>query len=368
MQYDPADVVASLADGLYITDLERRIVYWNPAAERITGWRPEDVVGRQCLADILCHVDKDGHQLCGEEHCPLHRSMVTGSVGAQEVLVFGLTREGDRVPMRVTTAPLRNARGEVIGGVETFRAIESEYRDLQRAQRVQQMALTHPEINDPRVWIEDHYVPRDIVGGDFHALRSVDRDRVAFWIGDVMGHGISAALYTMQMQCLWNEFAPLMAEPNRFLYAVNERLITLKGEDHSFATALFGLLNLRSGELALVSAGGPPPLHFRANGSVGWDDDLSGVPLGVLPGMPFDATTVTMAQGDSMLFFTDGATEVPGLDGEMIGTAGLARIAKECGFHRERSRLRQIEAALLAASNTIHLPDDVTLLEVRLTG
>ncbi|MBM3494179.1 MAG: PAS domain S-box protein, partial [Armatimonadetes bacterium] len=184
MEFEPSDVLASVADGLYVTDLERRIVYWSPAAERITGWTTEDVIGRQCLADILCHSDKDGNQLCGEEHCPLHRSMVTGQVAAQETLVFGRTRWGNQVPMRVTTAPLRNAEGETVGGVETFRDIAGEYRDLQQAQRVQRMALVHPEIDDPRLIIGDHYVPRDIVGGDFHAVAPVDDDTVAFWIGD----------------------------------------------------------------------------------------------------------------------------------------------------------------------------------------
>ncbi len=364
--FDPSDVLASLADGLYVTDLERTILYWNPAAERITGWRPEDVIGRQCLADILCHVDKDGHQLCGEEHCPLHRSMTTGQAAAQETLVFGLTRSGERVPMRVTTAPLRDRSGEIIGGVETFREIVSEYRDLQQAQRVQRMALVHPEIDDPRVWIADHYVPRDIVGGDFHGLQPINRDTVAFWIGDVMGHGISAALYTMQMRCLWSEFQSQMDDPKRFMYLVNERLIALKGDEHSFATALFGLLRIPTGELTLVSAGGPPPLHFTRDGHVSWDADLSGVPLGVLPGAPFDSTEVKLAKGDCLLFHTDGATEITDAQGNMLGPNALAEIAREAGFVTMRSRLRQIEAGLLAASNAIRLPDDVTLMEVRL--
>jgi PAS domain-containing protein len=67
----------SLADGLYVTDLDRRILFWNSAAERITGWAAQEVVGRTCFDNILCHVDKDGHALCGQEYCPLPRSIVT---------------------------------------------------------------------------------------------------------------------------------------------------------------------------------------------------------------------------------------------------------------------------------------------------
>lgn len=73
-------ILDCLSDGVYVCDRERRIVYWNKSAQRIMGWNSDEVVGRRCLEDLPCHVDKDGHRLCGNEHCPLHRAMVTGSV------------------------------------------------------------------------------------------------------------------------------------------------------------------------------------------------------------------------------------------------------------------------------------------------
>lgn len=367
MRYEPEDVLASLADGLYITDLDRRIVYWNTAAERITGWKAADVVGRQCLDNILCHVDKDGRKLCGEEACPLYRAMVTGLSSPQEVIALGRTVSGTRLAMRVTTSPLRDAEGVVIGGVETFRDITGAYRDLERAQRAQLMALTHPEITDSRVAIRDRYVPHDIVGGDFHAMSMVDGDHVAFWIGDVMGHGVAAALYTMQLRCLWGEFATLLEHPEAFVYAVNDRLIQLKGADESFATALFGLLDLRALELTLVSAGGAPPLHIRRDGVIEPELPISGLPLGITSGMPFESITLQAARGDCLLFFTDGATEFVLTDGEPAGRDGFAEIVRSTGYPGEDTPLRSIEASLLRASGAIRMPDDVTLLEVRLT-
>jgi PAS domain S-box-containing protein len=99
-------IIDCLSDGVYVCDRERRIVYWSRAAEQITGWKAEDVVGRACLEDILNHVDKDGHRLCGEEHCPLHRSMKTGVAAKVPVIVFALCKDGTRVPTQVTTSPI----------------------------------------------------------------------------------------------------------------------------------------------------------------------------------------------------------------------------------------------------------------------
>ena len=109
-------IMDCLSDGVYVCDRDRRIVYWSKSAERITGWRSQDVLGRACLEDILNHEDKDGHRLCGEEYCPLHRAMVTGAQTSVPVIVFALCKNGSRVPTQVTAAPIRNETGEVIGG------------------------------------------------------------------------------------------------------------------------------------------------------------------------------------------------------------------------------------------------------------
>lgn len=106
----PLLVLDSISDGVYVTDLDRKIVYWNKSAERITGWLPADVVGRCCHDGILCHIDKDGHVLCGQEYCPLHRSIVSGHQSTAPIVVFAQGKNGNRVPMRVMAGPIRTER------------------------------------------------------------------------------------------------------------------------------------------------------------------------------------------------------------------------------------------------------------------
>jgi PAS domain S-box-containing protein len=111
LQISAENILDSLSEGVYVCDLDRRIVFWSKSAERITGWRSEDVLGRACHAGILCHEDKDGHRLCGKEFCPLHRSMITDVTGTTPLIVFARAKNGRRIPMQVTTAPLRCVPG-----------------------------------------------------------------------------------------------------------------------------------------------------------------------------------------------------------------------------------------------------------------
>ena len=141
----------SLNDGVYAVDTERRIVYWGPSAERITGWRAKDIMGKRCSDDVLCHVDKDGRPLCGHEHCPLHRAMVTGNSSDLPIIVFARHSNGRQIPMRVSVAPIRNASGEVVGGVETFRDASQEHEEAKLTRRIQSAMLRKKALRDSRV-------------------------------------------------------------------------------------------------------------------------------------------------------------------------------------------------------------------------
>jgi len=140
-EFDAPELLNLLADGAYITDTERRIIFWNHAACKITGWEAHEVVGRSCQDNLLVHVDKDGHQLCGHEHCPLHRSIVTDQPSAEPLLVFAQHRSGTRIPVEVTVSPVRNRAGQVIGGIEMFRDLTESMQDQLRAKEIQDMAV-----------------------------------------------------------------------------------------------------------------------------------------------------------------------------------------------------------------------------------
>lgn len=129
------DIIDNLYDGVYITNRERVIMYWNKGAERITGYASDQVVGRSCRDNLLNHVTADGVQLC-RGMCPLVTCMNEGQPRDDDVFLHHA--DGHRVPVLVRAVPLRDAQGEIVGAVETFSndmrgiAVRHELRELRR--------------------------------------------------------------------------------------------------------------------------------------------------------------------------------------------------------------------------------------------
>ncbi|MGV1099081.1 SpoIIE family protein phosphatase [Thiovibrio sp. JS02] len=360
----PAEqILEAVNQGLYVTDLERRIVYWNEAAERITGWAAAEVVGRACKDSILVHTDKDGRQLCGKESCPLHRAMVTGNRSTVPSLVFAQKKDGSRLPVQVSVAPIRDGLGTIIGGVEVFQDLSHQARDLERARQIQALSMTLPVNDDPRLRWTCHYAAHDIVGGDYFTVERLAPDRYAFLLADMMGHGVAAALYAMHLHSLWESNRELLNRPAAFLAALNRNLCQLVRDGESFATCLFGLLDPEARQLSLCAAGGPAALLTR--GRETRQLKTAGLPLGVMPEAAYEETHIALQPDDGLLFCTDGALEISGTDGRLLGSHGLANLIGLHGFPDTEVKMLHLTEEMLRFSGNIRFPDDLAILAVR---
>ena len=265
--------------------------------------------------------------------------------------------------MQVTVAPIRNPAGEIIGGVETFRDVSAVLADLERAKRIQALSLETDLPEDPRIHFSTYYVPHDIVGGDFFAITQLDSDHYGFLLADVMGHGVAAALHTMHLSSLWDRYCGLLTEPATFAQVVNNELArVVKGE--SFATAQCGKIDAQHRTLRSVSAGGPPGLVIRVNGTFE-PLESSGLPFGMLEDSSYQEMEAQFDEDERLLFFSDGVVEIHNAQKKLLGTQGLIRILQGVDYPASDLRIRAIEEQLLRYSSDIRLPDDLTFLEAR---
>lgn len=115
-------ILDSIADGVFTVDEDWRITSFNRAAEEITGIAREEAIGRPC-----CEVFKAS--IC-EGDCALRHTLETGQQVVNKA-VYIITAEGERIPISISTALLKNESGQTIGGVETFRDL-SVVEDLRK--------------------------------------------------------------------------------------------------------------------------------------------------------------------------------------------------------------------------------------------
>ena len=116
--------------GIYMVDRDRRILYWNAAAERLSGYLAHEVAGQFCHGDLLMHCDNEGTVLC-RGGCPLAAVMLDGR--PRECTIFMRHRQGHRVPVHVRSRAIRDPDGAVIGAVEVFEEANAPDREGIRA-------------------------------------------------------------------------------------------------------------------------------------------------------------------------------------------------------------------------------------------
>lgn len=105
-------ILDSIADGVFTVDKMWKITSFNKAAERITGISKDEALGRYCW-------DVFRASIC-ESRCSLRQTMETGEALVNNP-VFIVNSKGDRIPISISTALLKDEQGRVIGGAETFR-------------------------------------------------------------------------------------------------------------------------------------------------------------------------------------------------------------------------------------------------------
>ena len=124
--YNPSDIILdSISDGVFTVDRDWHVTSFNRAAEDITGIGRDDAIGQFCSYVFRASVCETG--------CPLRRTFETGEP-VRNMPIFIITADGKKIPVSISTALLRDADGNIIGGVETFRDLTVE-EELKRELR-----------------------------------------------------------------------------------------------------------------------------------------------------------------------------------------------------------------------------------------
>jgi serine phosphatase RsbU (regulator of sigma subunit) len=237
-------------------------------------------------------------------------------------------------------------------------------QELRVARSIQQASLPK-EVPTLEGWqITPYYQPAREVGGDFYDFFELEDGRVGVVVGDATGKGVPAALVVTATYSMLRAVAQALDSfsPGEILAQVNETLLA-RIPSNMFVTCFYAILEPKSGSLSYANAGHDPP-YLRRRGGDAEELRARGMPLGLMSGMSYEEGEASLAEGDSVLFYSDGLVEAHDPEGEMFGFPRLrALVAK----HVEE---RQLGDFLMEEIHTFvgegwEQEDDITLLTLK---
>lgn len=214
------------------------------------------------------------------------------------------------------------------------------------------------------------YLPaeaKDGVGGDWFDVLPLSSARVGLVVGDVVGHGITAAATMGRLRTAVHTLADMDLPPAELLAHLDDLVIRLTEEEPPDgvtgsavlgATCLYAVYDPVTRQCELARAGHPPPVVVAPDGTVGYPELPVGPPLG-LGGMPFESGTMELAEGSTIGLYTDGLIE--GIDRDVdLGMRRLAEILARTGLPLDDLCAEAVRRLVPGPQ-----PDDVALLLAR---
>jgi serine phosphatase RsbU (regulator of sigma subunit) len=195
-------------------------------------------------------------------------------------------------------------------------------QDLVLAEQIQKSFLPASLPDVPGIEFVTEYRPAYSVGGDFYDVFWLAKDRLAIFIGDVSGKGVSAALLMARVSSDLRAAAFVELEPASVLTSLNRTVIE-RNQPDIFVTVVYLTLDVRTRRVRLANAGHLPPVIRRRAGGLQRVEGGTGTAIGILDDASYEEVDLTLESGDTLLLCTDGVLEATDASGAQFGFEGL---------------------------------------------
>jgi len=236
--------------------------------------------------------------------------------------------------------------------------------ELLIAHQIQQGILPDPFPPHPDIHFEAINLPAKDVGGDFYDYFHVSDAEFAFFIGDVCGKGVPAAIFMASSHSIIKSQARSNPLPERVIALANE-LITEDAQEGMFVTVFYGLYHTQSRRLQYLNAGHTVSLLFRPTTASCASLLNTNLPLGIFALAQFRGLELQLEQGDTLIFYTDGVNEAINEQHEQFGVPRLVELVLTHGNRSPKDLLQEILAAVQTFSVGMEQQDDITVMIMR---
>lgn len=332
-------VLETLNEGVLIVNDCQQALFVNSAFIKMTGYTAEELVGLNPLRYYETHeaefINKQRERSYRDGH------------NRFEFVLPG--RRGTRMPVIISSRTLEDPDGRFFGVITFTDISEQKQAESKLRQANVQLEQRHREIEEdlalaarvqqslaPKslLWgglrVEAFFHPVRSIGGDFGLVSPVDDDHLNLMVCDVSGHGIGSALvanriYTETMTQLSSSLSL-----GDVLTNLNSFVMRNIGSSVFFFTVAAARLDRAGRRMVFAGAGHPPAMVVHPGEEPRLLESRSMV-LGALPdAVDVEATLdVDLQQGDRIVLYTDGITDVFNSEGEMLGVEGVQKFVRE---------------------------------------
>ncbi len=266
---------------------------------------------------------------------------------------------------------LRGMESQFVGPLKQVvmqSSLRQSEQDLERARLIQQAMLPEKPPASTRLDIATKWVPAEEVGGDFYDFVEDADAQLHFVVGDVTGHGITAALRMAETQAyfhaLLHQAAPERIEPQVIMNQVNRLLFTSRLEIPLLATAMIATWCSQTGNVTWCGAGHSGFL-IRAGGSVEVLGS-TGPMLGCVerPGYSL-RSTASLLPGDCLLLLTDGIAESSQKQLRLFGQQRMLQCLEKSSGQTSITMLERLFEEAIEFCEDENQQDDMTAVLVR---
>ncbi len=268
-----------------------------------------------------------------------------------------LDREVLRTLAREAATVVENAR--------LFAASREKVRldhEIQIASEIQQRLLPKSLPDLPDIAVAGSTLACYSVGGDCFDVIELGGGRRGFFVGDVAGKGISAALLATLLQGVFFTTAAMDIPICDIFSRVNKYLCE-RTQDSRYATVFYGVLD-REGNFEYVNAGHVPPLIRRQSGEL---EPLASAnfPVGLFAEAEYESARVKVAHGEFLVIYTDGVSEAANVRREEFGEERLRQILAEPAARTVDELASAIRDGVKTFTQGAPQSDDITVLAIQ---
>jgi len=353
-------IVDTAGEGFLLMDKDLCIVDLNTTFARMVGKEKEDLYGTNPFAQGTGEYRKYLAE-CQEESTGLDYREFECKLTYQDKRV---------VPVIVHANTLRSDSGEVIGNMAFVTDMTQQKKALALAGEVQRGLLPKRAPKIPGLDIASRNVPCDEVGGDYFDFildESNGTDRLTIVVGDIVGHGVDAALLMSSARAFLRMRTSHTGTPIEIVTAMNQHLTNDFSESGRFMTMFYMTLDRQSEQLEWIRAGHDPAIIYDPEKDLFKELKGPGLALGVVENYDYILQCKNgLNSGQVIVIGTDGIWEGRNPSGEMFGKERLMAIIRKMATYDASTILEKVFQEHTKFSDGLKNDDDLTLVVVKI--